>query len=169
MELQNSTFICALNVVERSGQYGTIHRLSTVIIPLLVHNSKVKPKSSGERRLYVGYPSFPVWVYFTNARGYLLVHFLSFIHGYFGLCTPHGPWIIVALIISCNFGSRTGSGISALMNKSIWFGDSFFCNQSNIWPWGRPLFYILQRTYSIVPYRMPSLLLASPWDIWVLI
>jgi hypothetical protein len=52
------------------------------------------PPSSADLLLYKGYPSFPVTVYESNARGYRLEHFPSIMQGEFGFSVPQGPCII---------------------------------------------------------------------------
>ena len=53
-ELQNSTFICALNILLNNGQYGTIHRLSTVNLFPRNWISNVLPPSSSLLLLQFG-------------------------------------------------------------------------------------------------------------------
>lgn len=59
--------------------------------------------------LYKGYPSFPVTVLDTNARGYRLVHFPSIMHGDFGFSVPQRPCIIFFVTTSCKSLSTSAS------------------------------------------------------------
>lgn len=58
-----------LNVLEKSGLYGTIHRLSTKTSFHLIFVVNVLPFSFGERRRYSGYPSFPLIDSESSGRG----------------------------------------------------------------------------------------------------
>ena len=54
-ELQYSTFMCALNVFDNNGEYGTTHWLSTsMVVPLRFFIIAVLPPSSVDLLLYCG-------------------------------------------------------------------------------------------------------------------
>ena len=109
------------------------------------------PPSSTDLLLYKGYPSVPVTVLDTNARGYRLEHFPSFMHGEFGFNIPQGPCIICFVITSCYNLSMSASGISAHITLSISFGLILLLSQISMCEYGNPLFchsteYIQQHT-----------------------
>ncbi|VDM93428.1 unnamed protein product, partial [Onchocerca ochengi] len=89
-ELQYSRFMCALYAFNSKGEYGTTHRLSTSMPPFNMCMVANLPPYSADLLLYEGYPSFPVIVLDTNARGYCLEHFPSIMHDDFGFSVPQG-------------------------------------------------------------------------------
>ena len=118
-ELQYSIFMCALYVFDSKGKYGTTHQLSTSMSPFCICMVANLPPSSADLLLYHGYPSFPVTVLDSNARGYRLEHFPSIMHGEFGFRVPQGPCIIFFVTTSCKSLSTSASGISAHITSSI--------------------------------------------------
>src|SRR5258705_8503322 len=90
-ELQISTFMWALYVLDSKGEYGTTHLLSTSKNPLRICKEAVLPPSSADLRLNKGYPSVPVTVLETNARGYRLEHLPSIMQGELGFRVLQGP------------------------------------------------------------------------------
>ncbi|CAH0703012.1 unnamed protein product [Spodoptera exigua] len=58
--VHDSTLMCVWKVLDRTGEYGTIHLLSTRCTwPRKLSSVKCPPSASGQRR-YEGYPSSPV-------------------------------------------------------------------------------------------------------------
>ena len=119
MELQYSTLQWVANAFDKSGQYETIVRLSTMISFPLTFITIVLPLSSSERRRYNGYPSIPLIVSLNKGRGKSFVHFPFSMHCESGLWIPQGPCIIFVVTTECSFESVSGSGISAEKIKSI--------------------------------------------------
>jgi hypothetical protein len=150
-ELQYSTFMCALYVFDSNGEYGTIHRLSTSISLFRLFMLATLPPSSADRLLYNGYPSCPVSVLASNARGYRFEHFPSFMHCACGFIDPHGPCIIVVVTMSYKSLSPSASGISAHITSSMWSEVILLCSHSSMCACGNPHFchsteYIQQHT-----------------------
>ena len=115
----NSRLMWHSNMRQRIGQNGTTHSLVISISSaphLFVH---VCPPSSGERRLYRGYPSFPLRVSRQKAFGKSFVQRPFAMQTQFGLSAPHGPCIMFLVTISCKRGSVSLSGISAEIMESI--------------------------------------------------
>ena len=102
-DLQYSTFMCALNVFDNKGEYGTNHRLSTsMVVPLSFFIIAVLPPYSVDLLLYCGKPSLPVIVLGTKSRGYRFVHLPLAMHGDYLFIVPQGPCIIFFTTISYN-------------------------------------------------------------------
>ncbi|VDP18651.1 unnamed protein product [Onchocerca flexuosa] len=76
---------------------------------------------SADFLLYKGYPSFPVTMLDTNARGYRLEHFRSIMHGKFGFSIPQNPCIIFFVTTLYKSLSTSELCISAHITSSISF------------------------------------------------
>ena len=77
-----------------------------------------------------GYPSLS-YVFHKNLLEFF-VHFPSSIHGDLGLAKPHGPCIINMVMVLCNSGNSSSSGVSVHTMSSMSFGRCGFVVLSQI-------------------------------------